>query len=69
MTDPARYFVHRWNPDKTIDSICSVCGLTACKESTLALAQDCEKRHRCPDWAVGRFNGGLGRIVSQTSNT
>jgi hypothetical protein len=69
MIDPERYFVHRWNPDRTIDSICSVCCLTACTEPSLARAQAREEQHECPSWALDRFKGGLGRPVSQLGTT
>jgi len=69
MIDPERYFIHQWNPNRTIDSICSVCGLTACTELSLARVQTCEEQHECPDWAIGRFMGRLGQPVSQLGKT
>ena len=66
MIDPERYFIHQWNPNRTIDSVCSVCNSTVCTESSLARVQECEEKHECPSWAADRFNGGLGHPVSRS---
>jgi hypothetical protein len=64
MIDPERYFIHQWNSDHTIDSICSVCGLTACTEPTLSRAQEGEEQHQCPDWALGLVRFDAKRIAT-----
>jgi hypothetical protein len=41
-------YVHRLNQDRTIDSICTLCFATVCREPTLLLAKECEDKHVCP---------------------
>src|ERR1700721_2736637 len=42
-------FHHRVNADKTIDSICLRCYLTAAKAEKEADLRECEEAHECPD--------------------
>jgi hypothetical protein len=42
-------FHHRVNADKTIDSICLRCYLTAAKAENEADLRECEEAHECPD--------------------
>ena len=44
MIDPERYFVHQWNAVGKIESICSVCGLTACTELSLSRVHNAKSR-------------------------
>jgi len=46
---PMQYrFLHRWNNDRTIDSVCTVCSKTLCRDATLMQVRQCENAHRCP---------------------
>jgi hypothetical protein len=64
MVEAKRCFIHRWNPNKTIDSICCDCCLTVCNEPSLARAEESEKKHECPGGVINRFKGGLGQPVA-----
>ena len=46
-------FMYRWNPDLTIDAICTACYETVCRERTLTLVREAETKHQCP----GKANG------------
>jgi len=46
-------FIHRWNADRTIDAICTVCFQTACRASTLSLVRQGELKHECPGVPTG----------------
>jgi hypothetical protein len=48
MSDLPERFVHHWNKDKTIESACTVCYATVCREASLLLVRECEDNHRCP---------------------
>jgi hypothetical protein len=67
MIDPERYFIHQCNQNQTIDSFCSVCGLTVCTEPSLASVQEYEEKHLCPSGIANRFKGGLGQPVSKAN--
>jgi hypothetical protein len=44
-------YMYRWNPDLTIDAICTVCYETVCRERTLTLVREAETKHQCPGTA------------------
>jgi len=48
MSSPQKRFVHQWNKDKTIESLCTVCHETVCRAASLLLVRECELKHRCP---------------------
>jgi hypothetical protein len=66
MNDSERYFIHRWNSDRTIDSVCSFCNLRVCSERSLLRAQECEAKHACPAWSAAGFIGELGKQVHRS---
>jgi hypothetical protein len=45
-------FVHRWNQDRTVDSICTVCYATVCCEPALSMLKEWEDAHECPGSAL-----------------
>jgi hypothetical protein len=42
-------FFYRINPDKTVDSICAFCYMTAATGETQAELHELERAHRCPE--------------------
>ena len=56
MTQLLSRFVHRWNSDDSVDSICLVCYEIACTGLPLATAKEWEERHVCPVAAIIRCN-------------
>jgi hypothetical protein len=42
-------FFYRINPDKTVDSICAFCYLTAATANSQAELHELERAHRCPE--------------------
>ena len=41
-------FDHRWCSEGMVESICTVCSETVCREPTLLLAEESEAAHECP---------------------
>jgi hypothetical protein len=42
-------FFYRINPDKTVDSICAFCYMTAATANSQAEIHELERKHRCPE--------------------
>jgi hypothetical protein len=65
MRQIANRFVHRWNTDDSVDSICLVCYELTCTGLPLATAKEWEGIHVCPVAAIRKWNAELSHIQSQ----
>lgn len=58
-------FVHRWNQDGTIDSICRECFVTVAASKREVDLDQSERLHVCDPWTVKQFRD-LARPESDT---
>jgi len=48
-------FVHRYNHDSTIDSICRECFITIGTAGSGAELEILERKHHCDSWLIDRY--------------
>jgi hypothetical protein len=52
---PTLQFVHRFNEDGTIDSICRQCFITVATEASESALEPEERKHECWPWLIEEY--------------